>query len=60
MANVAVVDASGKKVAQRELAAEVLTGEADTDGYTNGHMERGKQVEEEAPAGELVETERDG
>jgi hypothetical protein len=32
----------------RELAAEVLTGEADTDGYTNGHMERGKLVEDEA------------
>lgn len=32
----------------RELAAEVLTGEPDPDGYSNGHMERGHLMEEEA------------
>ncbi len=32
----------------RELAAEVLTGEADSDGYSNSHMERGRLVEDEA------------
>ena len=31
-----------------ELAAEVLRGEPEPDGYTNAHMERGKAQEDEA------------
>lgn len=32
----------------RDLAAETLRGWVDMDGYTNGHMERGKAMEGEA------------
>lgn len=32
----------------RKLAGEVLTGEPAPEGYTNGHMERGKMMEDEA------------
>lgn len=31
-----------------ELAAEILRGEVEPDGYTNAHMERGKAQEDEA------------
>jgi hypothetical protein len=32
----------------RELAGEILAGEPEADTYSNGHMERGKLLEEEA------------
>lgn len=32
----------------RQLAGEILTGEAAPEGYTNAHMERGKVMEDEA------------